>query len=300
VSDPNDKSPVQNASRRWMTPFTTCLIWGLLIGALVRGYLAHARDPSPVVAVAIGGGVLALLILIIWVSALFTVRRWRRAQQEINDGVAALSRGQFVTANEIFTRWCEPTNNVVSALARHNLAWTLMRQGQLQEALRILSNNDSEHDRELQRLTIYPTSAADLALDHALLGNLDEAATWIATSEERAKVSANPSWSGMRVFVRAVLDCRNGRCNEAARLLDEHWAECEAELKGSELRPLRVIRAYAHAAAGPRDAGIVDGLLASSKPMYEGEYDFLGVAWPEMQTFLVAHRLTRVSSQERA
>ena len=57
---------------------------------------------------------------------------------------------------------------------------------------------------------------------------------------------------------------------------------------GETLRPLRVIRAFAIASTGPRNAGMADASLALSRPAYPGEYDFLGKAWPEMQTFLAS------------
>src|ERR1044071_4577952 len=102
----------------------------------------------------------------------------------------------------------------------------------------------------------------------------------------------------MRVFARAVLDCRKEQCGDAARLLDEKWPECEAALTGADLRPLRVVHAYAHAAGGLRNSGVADNLLSSSRPVYDGEYDFLGVAWPAMRTFLVSHRLVRAGGAE--
>jgi hypothetical protein len=41
---------------------------------------------------------------------------------------------------------------------------------------------------------------------------------------------------------------------------------------------LRIVRAFATAASGPREAGVSEMMTASARPAFPGEYDFLGVA----------------------
>jgi hypothetical protein len=89
-----------------------------------------------------------------------------------------------------------------------------------------------------------------------------------------------------------LLDCRAGRAGAAVKLLDDRWMDCENALDGTWLRPLRVVRAFAIAAAGPREGGVAEAVLAPAKPLaFRGEYAFLGAAWPEMAAFLAAHEL---------
>jgi hypothetical protein len=73
--------------------------------------------------------------------------------------------------------------------------------------------------------------------------------------------------------------------------LDERWHEYEALLTGDIVRHLRVVRAFARAAAGPREAGTAAMDLASARPAYPGEYALLAAEWPEMAAFLAAHEL---------
>lgn len=95
----------------------------------------------------------------------------------------------------------------------------------------------------------------------------------------------------MTTFSRAALHCRAGRFDDAVRLLDERWASCEGALTGGTLRPLRVLRGFAIASSNPRNAGLAEVALATSRPSFPGEYDFLGVEWPELAAFLAAHDL---------
>ncbi len=293
VGESSEKMPVPSAVKKKLVWLKATIIWMVNITMFVAIYVMFSKDPTTAGVLATIGVCIAICVVIVGVATAFSLRRWRRAQVEINDAVAAISRGQLDLANETFIRWCESNNTALAALARHNLGWTLLRQGRLEEALAVLSNNDAAHERALKSVTLHGTSSVDLSLCCALLGKIEDAESWLQVTEQRAANSANPSLPAMRVFARAVLDCRKEQCGDAARLLDEQWPECEAALRGSELRPLRVVRAFAHAAEGPRNSGVADNLLSSSRPVYDGEYDFLGVAWPAMRSFLVSHRLVR-------
>jgi len=243
----------------------------------------------------IAGGV-ALGAAAIGIGAL-RIRLGRKARWAIGEnarGQAALARGRFDEAGVIFENLVRDTEAwlpAMAAIACHNLAWTAMRQGNMIRALELLKANETAHLKELTALALSVTSALDLAINHALLGELDAAARSLRDSETRARGQASANVS-MAIFAHALVDCRAGRADDAAKLLDERWAECEAVTKGSELRPLRVMRAFAIASSGPRDAGQADAILAPAKPLaYRGEYAFLGSSWPEMAAFLAAHDL---------
>ncbi|HEY5946614.1 MAG TPA: hypothetical protein VIV40_14025, partial [Kofleriaceae bacterium] len=210
-----------------------------------------------------------------------------------NDGIAMLARGDLVAARQLLFHWSECCQwRGGAALARHNLAWTMMRQGEIAPAIDVLLDNERLHRDAFKQVSLAGTSAIDLALDYALLGDTAKAEASFAEAERRNSEPSMATLPAMKLFARAVIDCRIDRCSDAARYLDEHWAECEALLTGGTLRPLRVIRAFAHSAAGPRNAGLVDAALANMRPAFAGEFTFLGVAWPEMATFLAAHQLS--------
>jgi hypothetical protein len=139
----------------------------------------------------------------------------------------------------------------------------------------------------------------DLALYHALQGDTAAAEQWMTKAEQRCHLLTGASMAAMKAYTRAVLDCRAGKHEDAARQLDERWAEYEGMADGAVLRPLRIVRAFAVAASGPRSAGVAGAMIALSRPGYPGEYDFLGVAWPEMAVFLASHGLSRGVIGER-
>lgn len=282
----------------------TILSWTFLLCVLV---LSYCFAPSVLSGSSqTGAAEVALVrVLLFWlpigvVVASFTVavirhrRRLTRFVRETDEGFAAMARGDLRRAHDIYRAWAErATNSRFAALSRHNLAWAVMRMGDLDAALAIATDNDERQPGALTAIGLFPTSGVDIALYHALLGNTEVAEQWLAKAEQRTTMLKQPSLPSMKAFVRAVLDCRAGRPEDAARLLDEHWAEHEALLTGNLLRPLRVIRAFAITASGPRNAGIADTMIGAVRPAYPGEYDFLGIAWPEMATFLTSHGLSR-------
>jgi hypothetical protein len=201
----------------------------------------------------------------------------------------AAIRGDLQSAYDIFRRWAgsaQPPR--VSAMARHNIAWVHIRRCELDLAIDLLLDNDDRNARALREIGLWSSSAADLGLVYALVGELPDAETWLAEAERREYdfLSAAPAIA----FARAVLDCRTANSARAERSLDERWAEHEASSPGNNLRLMCVVRAFAIADAGPRESGRADAMLAKARPLaYPAEYDFLTVSWPEMAAFLEAH-----------
>lgn len=216
----------------------------------------------------------------------------RRFATENNLALGALGRGELAKAHEMFARWAPSPVPAISALARHNLGWTLMLEGRGAAAARILEDVAEHYQRPLLQNAMLPTTRLDTALCHALLGHIDVAETWCAKSEQPVKAPPRPSFPGMMALLRAVIDCRKGRDAEAAVSLEHAWTEHEATMTGETLRLMRVLRAFACAAAdGPRNQGLVERVLGDMKPRYDGEFAFLGATWPEMAAFLAAHHL---------
>jgi hypothetical protein len=157
--------------------------------------------------------------------------------------------------------------------------------------------NDTHLTERRARTPIGATCAADIAFCFALLGDFTNARSWLALAERRTQGQrvAPASVGGTKALARAVLDCREGRALVSASMLDDDWPQYEATLTGSLLRPLRIVRAYARAIQGPREAGIAETQLLTMRANYAGEFDYLGAAWPEMAAFLASHQLTKPS-----
>lgn len=290
--------PESNAADRGRGQAASAIvIWALLI-AICAGIYSLMRamgdaDMAPVAAAPIALAV--VMTLVIFTKNMIVFRRQiRRFQLEIREGAEALARGDLRRARDTFWSWSEHARlPTLAAHARHNLAWTLLRQGELDHALAVWMDNEARRPRSLAAAGLSRLSAIDIALCHALSGHVEESEQWVTVSEQRTGPLAILSLTPTNTLVRAVLDCRAGRHEDAARLLDERWLECEVVATGEMLRPLRVVRALAITARGPRHAGVADGLVAPLRPAYSGEYSFLGGAWPEMASFLAAHHLSR-------
>jgi tetratricopeptide (TPR) repeat protein len=213
-----------------------------------------------------------------------------------SDGQAAMLRGDFATAEQLYDGLAIGTaahERGIAALARHNVAWAAMRQGKLERAIEVWVETDECYEAELTATLYFAVAATDRAFALALAGRIDEADRALAEAERRAKKHPpRPTDAAAVVLARATIDCRAGRYEAAAKLIDEHWAACEYALTGSQTRLLRVVRAFALACSDPRNAGVADVVVAQSRPpLFDGEYAFLGAAWPEMAAFLAAHGL---------
>jgi hypothetical protein len=229
------------------------------------------------------------------ITLLFSFRANRLANRFLVAHAAALGqiqRGELETARNAMWAWSERARHArIGAVARHTLGWTLMRQNELDDAAAVLDDNEANLLVPMIALGLAATSAADLALVHALRGELDKAEAWLARAEERREKSRSPSIGAMLAFSRAVWLCRKGERDGAAKLHDEGWAGYEASFTGDVLRPLRVVRAFAQA-TGPRSGGVAEAALPTLRPAYPGEYTFLGTKWPEMAAFLACHELS--------
>jgi hypothetical protein len=229
-----------------------------------------------------GGGValFAAVALAVMATARANFRRFKPASEE---GLSALARGELDRAARVYLPWTRRGVSAVRCVARHNLAAVRMRQGDVEDAIALLVDNESG---PLESGLGGP-SAAQLALCLALAGEVERAAEWRVEADRRLGDTAAGRASG--ALARAVVDCRSGQVETAARELARVWPDVEAHLRAADVRPLLVVRAYATAAAGgPRAAGVAAAVLGEARPRFSGEFDWLGSGWPEMRIFLAA------------
>jgi hypothetical protein len=254
-------------------------------------YYAYSPNGSGTFPWLLVGGVLALLIGLLVVAMIVHTRRARAFLAEQHDGLSALPRGEFTRARDVFLRWSESTIVGIAALSRHNLAWTFMREGKLAHAIAVETTNIDRYAQQLAKTAMLPTAIVDLALFHALRGELDEADKHLLDLDKRSDLRHVTGYPAMNALCRGVVLCRRGDARAAAKLLSDQWGEAETTLTGDCVRLIRVVRAFAIASADSRDTGKAETLVQDSRPVYRGEFDFLGVEWPEMATFLATHKL---------
>lgn len=277
----------QSTGARGMVSIPFCiLVFGIL---LIYKFGVRHGGVVTVIVIAICG------ILYITSSGLTSGMRGQRELSAFSPdeqaGRAALANGDLQTAFEIFSRWVtNSTSPTVEALSRLQLVWTLLHRGELQLAIRIANDNLNEHQDLLKLIGRAPAAMLQIAIAGALTGDRDLANRWMTNATE-ADEANEPNAVALYAFVRAILCCRAGDPNEAVRALDEHWTADEEQVAGSMVRPLRIVRAYALMTADLRNAGFAEAELAKLSPRFPAEYQLLGVAWPEMASFLVVHKL---------
>jgi len=246
---------------------------GMLIGSealgLVVGFLVH----HPML-------VAFPLVVPPYVAAKALWRRHGRAfVREMREAHDALNAGNFARARESFAYWAaNRPSPALAAIARHDLAWTAMCEGELEEARDLQLHGLTKDRKSLERAGLVQLSSIDLALLFALLGDLETAETWIAEAEKPAKKAPRRGVEAIIAVVRAVVALRRDRAADAVQILEDNWSMCEARLSGDTMRPIYVIRAFAR-----REE------LSYQRPKYPGELAYIGTAWPEMAEFLAAN-----------
>jgi hypothetical protein len=262
------------------------ILVGVIVGfAVIAGW--------SVVLVAEGAPVAAFVVFAL-VDTIRFARQRRVVHARMFYAHNTLARGELRAAREVYERllgWVTHRELVVHV--RHMYAWTAMRQGELQYATDLLNESKTSYAVELRRQTLSGMTAAVLALNYSLLGDLAKAERCV-TEAERCVDSLNPQFPALKALSRAALDCRAGRYGPAARLLAEQSLQIEDLFSEPYVRLLLVVRAFATAMMNDAgDAGPAAAQLDAARPKYPGEYDFLGLPWPEMATFLASHALAR-------
>jgi len=262
-----------------MSPFTVVAL--ILFVALTVVDLVLIETHSIGTAAAMGTipVAFAAVLAVSWIVNRVGARRFRPHNEE---GVRALVRGEADRAARVFEEWTGRATIGVRCVARHNLGLARARRGELRAAIALFADNE----RRMLRGQLRASNATQLALCLCLVGELDLAEAWLVESELRAS-NARRGEKPSAAYVRAVLDCRRGRANEAARELDRLWPDIEGIFGAFVARPVRVVHAFARGqVGGPREAGAATQLLGDARPRFSGEYDWLGAEWPEMRVFL--------------
>jgi hypothetical protein len=217
-------------------------------------------------------------------------RRYNRVAQP---GHLALTAGDPSTAQREFSvaraqfRW----PGFLRRLGDYNRAVALIREGQLDLALELLS----DIDRRGGVLNLDGAIAGALTLAHALAGHVELAGEWLLETRRRY---AAYTVAGIRVpafaFIQSetAADLRAGDAEAVRKRLENQWTQLENSVTGNVLRPMRVLRAFALAqSSGPREAAIVDSMLSALRGTSTRDIEYLAAAWPEMATFMSAHGL---------
>lgn len=209
------------------------------------------------------------------------VRRRRRAARANQRALQLLRAGDLVAAAEVFQVLAQARHvgAMVKGMATYNLAFVLLRQGELRAAAEALSPWETRGPKPLRPLV---ASLSSLCL--ALLGELDEADRRAAD----ARAAASTTQVRLHVAAAAIASLRRGDARAAREAFEQGWPEIERGCPGELVRGLRLPYALAAEAEGGAAAALATGLLAGARPFRAGEYAWLAAHWPELARYLEA------------
>jgi hypothetical protein len=133
--------------------------------------------------------------------------------------------------------------------------------------------------------------ATQAALVHALRGDIPVAERWL--QDARTRLAKNKDdrigHAAHLCLAESILAARKGDYEGAAAQLDARWLELRYAFTADFFRVAEVVRSFAETQRGVRASNVAAERLIRIEPVQKGEFEFLGVAWPEMQLFLAAH-----------
>jgi tetratricopeptide (TPR) repeat protein len=277
------------------SPAKTFVIWFLLIVLFLAlcNYFTISSSPQPSVAARIYDGFFSLLsygwpfaiIGFVFFYLWWQFRNSVQFQLAQEPGLIALAEGQLDRAATLFQETIQKYKNQqqYAAVARHNHAVALRRQGNLARAIEkfiaVEKGAGLVYSAEIRLL-----AAIQLADCYALRGELAASHQWIDESRKRLARSSHRTHSACQLrLAEATLQCREGKFADALRGLERDWRQLEGNLAVVMMRTAWLLRAFALShEGGPRDASAAPYLM-----MLRGQsLDHLAVDWPELKTFL--------------
>lgn len=241
---------------------------------------------------ALGTPLAAAVMLIVWFLRLFRVDDAYHLAQE--PGRRAMAYHRYAEALGVYLATLQKSSKRPNykALAQTKVADVQVRLGRLDDALATYAALERSNTM-LLRSGVRTHLAARTAFIHALKGDVPLAERWVA--ECRSRLAKNKddrfSYGAWLCLAEAVLAIRKGDVAGAARTLDDHVLELRNAMNADTYRTVEILRAFGDAQGGVRASNAMAERLVRVEPVTPGEFAFLGVAWPEMKAFLVAHGL---------
>jgi hypothetical protein len=138
MRDPKSRVPPSVAARTGKGHAARSTTTWVVLLAISAGL--YVRAP------AFGGAYVGFIVLVFVLTVVRFRRQGRRFVADNAKGLAAIARGDLGKAHDLFWQWAEGTKVPrISAIARHNLGWTLMRQGDVKGAIEVLSDNEDRN-----------------------------------------------------------------------------------------------------------------------------------------------------------
>ena len=278
----------QHSSKR------TLLLWIVLIALFVAIWSFLAPDTpqkQPPVPSRFGGWWIGLI------PAVPVVRTYKQAlgfDLALEPGRRAMAERRFQDAARAYAEVAaaHAKHPVYASSAASQCAAARLAAGEIEHA-RALFTEVEKNRSVLFTSAIRLHAAIQLGMTNALLGELDAAEAWVNEVRTRFRKTKDERLANASLLclVEAVIELRRGRRADALQLLESNWLTLRETLTANHMRVVEVIRSFAEANGGHREYAAPSGRLIRIEPVQEGEFAYLGVGWPEMKTFLLAHGL---------
>lgn len=240
-----------------------------------------------------------LLSLLPWLLVLlfvyfFFLRRLIVSSADIqanNDAAPMIQAGELASAAELLDGLLERSKleSGLRATALYNRGYIHLLKGEVETALALTEKAEALLGKSFVDDEYPAIFSFRCAMCLALMGNIDTAEKRLLKTN-----SIRPTKRGLLLIVRALIALRRGDFIGADRMMAEDWRLAEGVNLATEMKALRVLRAFALnnlESSSARRAAMTD-LIAGLYPYEQGEFDYLAVKWPELKAFLVEQKLS--------
>lgn len=226
-----------------------------------------------------------LVIVTVYFARTFALRAAHAsAVQQNQAAVNLLNAGRIEEAARMFDHLTRTERNTPAhAVYVFNRAVAFMLQGRPRRAYSLFNAVLRSHAFHFGFSHTYlPLLHIEIGTCLALFGEIEEARRH---REEAAKLLSDHEL-GRLVFLDVLILTREGHLRPAAELAGQRWREAEALLRTPTLKALRLCHAYALARSGSRGTSAFNALVQGVRPSEPGDFDWIGVEWPEFRSFL--------------
>jgi len=224
--------------------------------------------------------------------ALWLARSLRSASKELIDAVALLESGRAAQAEPILDALCVrvPVRSPYHALFVFHRGVAFLRAGKPDRALSLFASvldagSFANPKRSLH--VYYPSLLGGIAAAYAMKGDTETAERWQGMAHDHVTQAR----AGLLLPLDVYLGIRAGRNEIVVRDAEAMWADASGCLTGSQMQALRLICAFGLSCVNYN--GIYDDkirwFLDGARPCRPGQFDYLGLKWPELRAFLEAN-----------
>jgi hypothetical protein len=292
---PRERKKPPAGRRSLIRPLLITLFILLIVATLVIGALTETRgDSAPrSLGLCLLDAVPWLLLFLFVYLLIFRYLPDRKDAQRLYDAVTLLDAGQVAEAASTFDQILarKHAGGALRMVAHYHRGVAHLYQGRFEEGLRhcrrALDCKESEHElnRDFRGQALI-TMAEILALQ-SRLGECED-----RLGEAESVLS--PARAGLLLPSRVIFDLRRGDPARVPRILHEGWPAAEGALTALNGKKLRLLWAFALSRLEntPERQAEIQGLLGGLRPFRTGQFDYLTVQWPELESFLQANGLT--------